>query len=132
MNAEPINEAAADLRRAKRVRTMLGARAVFNGGNSVIDCQIRDMSETGVRIVLSEALSLPAEFELQIPSRNRTSRVALRWRLKDMAGLEFLNSKSAAAAPDLDALAAENAVLRRRVADLLKRLSDLGYSEWQS
>ena len=120
--------------RAERVRTILGARAVFNGGRSAIDCQIRNLSSTGARITLAEGLSLPGSFELQIPSRNKSYHVALRWRTKDAAGVQFVNRSAvdpSAAAEEIEALRHENQVLRRRVADLVRRLSDLGYSEWQ-
>jgi hypothetical protein len=120
--------------RAERVRTILGARAVFNGGRSSIDCQIRNISNTGARISLAEGLSLPGAFELEVPSRNNTYQVALRWRTKDAAGVQFVDKSAvdpAAAAEEIEALRNENALLRRRVADLVRRLTELGHSEWQ-
>lgn len=121
--------------RAERVRTILGARAIFNNGRSTIDCQIRNLSETGARLALNEGLSLPGAFDLEAPSRNKTWRVLLRWRTKDAAGVQFVDDgarKVAGAADDeLTALRNENAVLKRRVADLVRRLTELGHSEWQ-
>lgn len=123
--------------RAERVRTILGARAIFNGGRSAIDCQIRNMSETGAKLTLDEGLSLPPTFDLEVPARNKIFRVMLRWRTKDAAGVQFVDEglKARAAqgdvADELVALRNENAALRRRVADLVRRLSDLGYSDWQ-
>lgn len=125
------------LPRAERVRTILGARAIFNGGRSVFDCQIRNISETGARLTLNEGLSLPGSFDLEIPSRNKIYRVLLRWRTKDAAGVQFIDDSVKAAveqgtaAEELLALRNENAALRRRVADLVRRLTDLGHSEWQ-
>jgi hypothetical protein len=124
--------------RAERVRTILGARAVFNNGRSSIDCQIRNISDNGARLTLNEGLSLPGTFSLEIPSRNKTHKVLLRWRTKDAAGVQFIDdapklpTDPAAALNELNGLRAENELLRKRVSDLVKRLSDLGYSEWQS
>lgn len=124
--------------RSERVRTILGARAVFNGGRSSIDCQIRNISETGARIALTEGLSLPGSFDLEIPSRNKTHRVLLRWRTKEAAGVQFIDDSVKAAveqgtaADELVALRNENAALKRRMAELVRRLAELGYSEWQS
>lgn len=123
--------------RAERVRTILGARAVFNNGRSAIDCQIRNLSETGARLSLNEGLSLPGAFDLEIPTRNRTHHVQLRWRTKDAAGVQFVDDSLKAvaamgtAADELVALRNENAALKRRVADLVRRLAELGHSEWQ-
>jgi hypothetical protein len=121
-------------RRTERVRTILGARVVFNNGRSSIDCQIRNISDSGARLTLNEGLSLPGTFDLEIPSRNKTLRALLRWRTKDAAGVQFVDETlpppdPAAALEELSALRAENARLKRRVADLLRRLADLGYSE---
>ncbi len=124
-------------KRAERVRTILGARAIFNGGRSALDCQIRNISETGARLTLNEGLSLPGSFDLEVPSRNKTYRVLLRWRTKDAAGVQFIDDsvnaavEEGTAAEELLALRNENAVLKRRVADLVRRLTDLGHSEWQ-
>ena len=138
MGVEPETvETKSEPRRADRVRTILGARVVFNGGRSSIDCQIRNMSDTGARLTLNEGLSLPGEFDLEIPTRNKVHRVVLRWRTKDAAGVQFIDESAKAAVNDgtaaieLELLRKENAVLKRRVADLVRRLADLGHSEWQ-
>ncbi|MDB5643713.1 MAG: PilZ protein [Hyphomicrobiales bacterium] len=132
-----LDQASEQARRAERVRTILGARVVFNSGRSSIDCQIRNISETGARLTLNEGLSLPGTFDLEIPSRNKTHRVLLRWRTKDAAGVQFIDDSAKAAvdhgtaAEELEALRKENGMLKRRVADLVRRLADLGHSEWQ-
>lgn len=127
---------ASELRRADRVRTIIGARAVFNGGRSSIDCQIRNISATGAKLMLSEGLSLPGHFDLDIPSRNKVHHVALRWRTKNAAGVEFLDAGAALAAgapvdEGIEALRKENSVLRRKVVELQRRLAELGHSDWQ-
>ncbi|MDB5595126.1 MAG: type pilus assembly PilZ [Hyphomicrobiales bacterium] len=122
-------------RRAERVRTYIGARAVFNNGQSTMDCQVRNLSETGAKLTLSESVGLPSAFVLEIPSRNRSFKAELRWRAGDSVGVEFVNlpaseERKPGSGPDeVAALRAENALLRRRVHELATRLADLGHSE---
>jgi hypothetical protein len=115
------------------MRTILGARAVFQDGRSAIDCQIRNISATGALLSLSETLSLPPVFELEIPMRQTKWRAVLRWRSQQAAGVQFLDEQktSASSGAGLLALEMENAMLRKRVGELVRRLAELGHSEWQ-
>ena len=127
------NHDGADKRGAARMRTILGARAVFQDGRSAIDCQIRNISATGALLSLSETLSLPPVFELEIPMRQTKWRAVLRWRSQQAAGVQFLDEQKASASSGagLLALEMENAMLRKRVGELVRRLAELGHSDWQ-
>lgn len=122
-------------RKAERLRTLMGARVVFNGGNSTLDCQVRNISATGARLAISGAAILPSEdFLLVVPARNKTYRVELRWRSYDAAGVKFLDEVAAVEGETLQALGssveelrAENARLRRRIAEMATKLAELGY-----
>lgn len=123
-----------DGRRAERVRTLIGARAVFNNGRSTIDCQIRNLSAIGAKLTLSESVGLPEAFTLEIPSRDKIYRAELRWRTAEAAGVEFIDhgrtdDRSIPTPGSVEALRAENALLKRRVSELVARLADLGHSE---
>jgi hypothetical protein len=105
----------------------MGAHAIFNNGQSTIDCQIRNISRKGAKLVLSEAVTLPEEFDLVVPSRGKTYRARLRWRTLSSTGVEFLaTGASAELANRLDDLLAENALLRQRVAELTRQLAERG------
>jgi hypothetical protein len=120
-------------RRTERVRTLIGATAVFNNGNNRVACQIRNLSSTGAKLTLSPAVSLPGSFILEIPSRNKSYKAELRWRKQDQSGVDFSGEDPSADrdAPEnqLEALKKENAILRRRVSELVARLAGLGHSE---
>jgi hypothetical protein len=122
-------------RKTPRVRTYMGGRAIFNNGNSSIDCQVRNLSAEGAKLTLSESVGLPSAFLLDIPSRNKGYRVEVRWRTTDSVGVEFVDRAPETREPGangsetIDALRAENATLRRRVRELVSRLADLGHSE---
>ncbi|WP_373371522.1 PilZ domain-containing protein [Microvirga sesbaniae] len=44
-----------------------------------IECAIWDLSQTGVRVVVSEPADIPREFQLQIPDHGAVARVRLIW-----------------------------------------------------
>jgi hypothetical protein len=122
-------------RKAVRLRTLLGARAVFNGGKSTLDCQIRNISTTGAQLAIQNLAIMPDEdFLLVVPARNKTYRVEFRWRSDNAAGVRFLDEINAVGGEALislgssvEELRAENARLRRRIAEMSTKLAELGY-----
>ena len=92
----------------------------------VVDCLVRDFSESGARIEVVGTATLPHSFELFFPLKQATFRAHIRWRGEKEIGLTFENPE---AAPDdpmqaklverVLQLEGENAELRARLADLL-------------
>src|SRR3954462_13829819 len=76
-------------RAAPRKRTLLRGRIEFNNRQSSLDCLIRDLSETGARLTISENVALPRRFDLHIPNRDHAVPVELCWRIRDAAGVRF-------------------------------------------
>ena len=118
-------------RKTNRARTLLGAKAVIAGGVSATDCKIANMSENGARLVVDEDTFLPDRFDLTIPRRQRTLKAIVRWREPGSLGVEF---EPDVVPPDdlgrrVVSLEAENDRLKRRLADLLRRLDSYGDSE---
>jgi hypothetical protein len=118
-------------RRTERVRCFLRAKIVFNNKRSTFDCTIRNISATGAKIEVSEAASIPARFELEIPQRGRVYQAQILWRDKEAMGVEFVKDKSEQleveeSEPKLARLQRENRRLRAAVAELTKRLEDIG------
>jgi hypothetical protein len=106
-----------------RVRSLLGARIVFNNRLSSLDCLIRNLSDTGARLIVSDAVSVPDEFELYLPQRNRTYRAQVRWRTATEFGVHFPAGEPTAPEPidvsiRLRRLEAEKAALHARVVQL--------------
>ena len=120
-------------RRLSRARTVLGARAVFNKGLSVVDGYVRDISDTGARLSFDQAIGIPDQFTLEIPKRGLAHKAHVRWREGHLLGVQF--EIVAAAKPQdepaerIKQLEQENAMLRRRVAEMAKRLDSYGDSE---
>jgi hypothetical protein len=77
-------------RSSKRWQTVLKGRVLFNNRNSVFDCTIRDLSETGARIYFADVSAIPSEFELEIPSRGIRVQSFLMWSRGANHGIRFL------------------------------------------
>jgi hypothetical protein len=105
------------------MRTFLGGQIAFSGRPSSLECLIRDYSDDGARIAYPHTATLPDEFDLYIRHKEQSFRVRTVWRRQDEIGVKFVSRCSSAPIP-LDIvrrvrkLEAENAALRRRIADL--------------
>jgi hypothetical protein len=96
-----------------RVKTFLRATIYFNHRQSSVDCIVRDISDGGARLAVSEAALVPESFEVHIPQKNRTHTGDVRWRRGEEMGLEFHNP-ALADEPDTE-----------QIADLLRRVKKL-------
>ena len=103
-------------RRDVRKRTFLRGRILYNGGAASMDCIIRDMSESGARLELSETSALPEVFDLYIQNKDATFRAMLCWRRGGEVGVTFeAAGQRTITQPASDASVA---ALVRRVAEL--------------
>ena len=83
---------ASDLRTSARSRSMIGGKAVFNNRHSILDCTVRDVSTTGAKLVFAAPVSVPDEFDLELPQKGRTHRVRVMWRAAERCGVQFLSA----------------------------------------
>lgn len=103
------------------MRAFLQARIVFNNGMSTLDCLIRDLSEGGAKLKMSDSVALPDRFDLYIVKKDETRRAKLQWRAGDEIGVAFEQS-SAPAAP---APAAGSRDVNQRIAELEAEIAQL-------
>jgi hypothetical protein len=75
-----------------RQKSFLRGRLYFNRGHASVDCLIRDISKQGARVVVSDALNLPAVVDLHIPQKERTLKARVLWRHGNAIGLSFAES----------------------------------------
>ncbi|MDB5650149.1 MAG: PilZ protein [Hyphomicrobiales bacterium] len=125
----------AERRSAARTRTLMAGRIIYNHGQSVLDCQVRNFSESGAKISLEGSSGLPDHFKLDIPSRGRSYQVEIRRRERDSIGVRFCDDPSsghyvtpAQSGDRLRDLEQQNEMLRRRVLDLSRKLETFGIS----
>jgi hypothetical protein len=83
----PGASAGSDLRGLRRQRVFKGAKIVFNGYHSVLDCTVRDLTETGARLRLSSTADVPQQFELYFPQEKLIARARLAWQMGRDCGI---------------------------------------------
>src|SRR3954447_6825755 len=76
-------------RAAPRMRTLIAAKISFNNGQSTLDCLIRNLSDTGAKLSVSAAVTLPECFDLLIPQKSVTRRGRIVWRRGEAMGVRF-------------------------------------------
>ncbi len=74
----------------QRWRTILKARVLFNNRSSVLDCTVRDLSESGAQLAFADVTLLPPNFELEIPSKDRTLQARVVWSRGKSYGVRFI------------------------------------------
>ena len=104
-------------RASRRQKSFLRGVVYFDKRRSETACPVRDLSEDGARIVLSQTITIPDVIELQIPQRQQTLSARVQWRRADEVGLSF--SK-----PDTATTPRENQLIKR-IAELEAEITTL-------
>ena len=104
-------------RASRRQKSFLRGVVYFDKRRSETACLVRDLSEDGARIVLSQTITIPDVIELQIPQREQTLSARVQWRRADEVGLSF--SK-----PDSATTPRENQLIKR-IAELEAEITTL-------
>lgn len=123
----------AEARRSERSRTLMRASIIFNNSMSTIDCQVRNFSAEGARIIADETMPISAHFNLDIPHKGRVFRARMIWRDGPSIGVEFLpDGMPEFADTRARKLDVENKLLRAQVNILMRRLESLGVDAAQA
>lgn len=54
-----------------------------------VECEIKDVSPGGARLILPSDTKLPEKFSLKLPQFKRARDCVRRWESGDMVGVEF-------------------------------------------
>jgi hypothetical protein len=79
----------------QRRRVIKGGKVIFNRGQSIIDCSIRDLSNGGARLVMPDTTIMPHDFRLQMHD-GRILQCELRWARNGTFGVSFSGRLEAA------------------------------------
>jgi PilZ domain-containing protein len=88
MEAAMLTDPQADHRIPQRRTTLKGARIVFNGGRSTVDCTVRNLSAKGAKLQLASVVGIPDTFDLLLDGASRQPCRVVWRRLKEL-GIEF-------------------------------------------
>ena len=72
---------------APRKRVLKAGTIEFGGG--VIDCTVRNLSETGAALSVESPVGIPAEFNLVIVADEINRRCQVVWRKENRIGITF-------------------------------------------
>jgi len=75
-------------RRSARSRVIKGAKLVL-GASLVIDCVVRNLTNVGARIQISNTTDLPESLELTFDGGRSYRPCRIVWRTTDETGVEF-------------------------------------------
>jgi uncharacterized protein YceH (UPF0502 family) len=74
---------------ATRQKSFLRGCIYFNNRRAAADCLIRDISETGARLIFSSVVAIPDVVDLYIPQKEQTLRSRVQWRHGEEIGVAF-------------------------------------------
>jgi len=121
-----------ELRNSRPTKSFLRGLIYDCRKRGAMDCVIRDLSEDGARIALSDTVALPEVIELDIPQRELRRRARVVWRRKGEAGLCFSRAEPApdpSAAMTAEEIMARIGMLEGEIASLRARLKSVDEAE---
>jgi len=78
-----------DKRKISRRRVLKEGKIVFADAMRVIDCTIRDMSQEGARLIISNTVGVPDTFHLFEKSTGMLYPATVVWRQSTSLGVRF-------------------------------------------
>ena len=94
---EPVQQNGAERRLTPRRRVLKAAKILINGGVSVFDCTIHDVSASGARLSLGLFQALPKQFQLATKDLG-THHCELVRIIGNEYGVRFISAESTQAA----------------------------------
>lgn len=83
------DDGANEHRVARRQRVLKTGKILMPNNLSVIDCKVRDLSESGARIICGDQVSVPNAFRFIIPADNQQRNAEVKWRRGTEIGIQF-------------------------------------------
>jgi hypothetical protein len=74
-------------RRQECHRTLKSGKIIFNHQTSVVDCTIRNVSDTGACLHVNSVVGIPESFDLLMDDIKRSCNV--KWRTTNRMGVSF-------------------------------------------
>ena len=88
--AEPMVRAAGEAPDVP-TRVLKSGKLIYNNSNSVVDCQIREISSKGCKIRVENSMGIPEHPVLQILDGKTKRQCQVAWKKLEEIGLEFID-----------------------------------------
>jgi hypothetical protein len=87
----PVHQApkASERRQHQRREMLTWGKLIFNRPLTVIDCMVRDLSDNGACLEMSQPVQVPDVFELIIKPSSKRRLCGVVWRAEKRIGVEF-------------------------------------------
>jgi hypothetical protein len=72
-----------------RHKSFLQGRIYYNNRCSSVDCLVRDVSDTGAKLVFGATVTIPDVVELYLSNKEEARRVKVQWRKGNEMGVDF-------------------------------------------
>ncbi len=113
-----------------RHKTFMKGRIYFNNRLSSMDCIVRDVTNNGGRLEVSESVPLPDAFEIYLPNKEEYFHARVEWRKGGHIGVSWrseraLRPRAEGGGQVEHPIADRLAKLEHEVAVLQKRLDSL-------
>ncbi|MEM8646151.1 MAG: PilZ domain-containing protein [Pseudomonadota bacterium] len=72
-------------------RVLKSGKLIYNNSNSVVDCQIREISSKGCKIRVENSIGIPEHPMLQILDGKTKRQCQVAWKKLEEIGLEFID-----------------------------------------
>jgi hypothetical protein len=112
-----------------RHKTFIKGRIYFNNRLSSMDCIVRDLTDKGSRLEVSESVALPDVFEIYLPNKDEYFHAKVEWRRGNLLGIswaaEEISKQHSEQRESEHSFADRLAKLEREVASLRKKLDAL-------
>ena len=76
-------------RASRRQRVLKSGKIIYANGTIVIDCTIRNISETGAQLKVPTTVAIPDQFEFRETMGGKGRPVTVVWRRGDLIGIRF-------------------------------------------
>jgi hypothetical protein len=76
-------------RSAPRQRVLKAAKIITMDNTSVIDCTVRNQSETGALLVVEKNVTVPDEFQFFLANGDSVRYAVVAWQRGDRVGVKF-------------------------------------------
>ena len=76
-------------RHSPRTRMLRAGKIVFNSKSSVIDCMVRNCSQAGACLAVSNVIGVPFTFELRVAGQGASRPCRMIWNSQNRIGIEF-------------------------------------------
>ena len=76
-------------RASRRQRVLKSGKIVYGNGSIVVDCTIRNISETGAQLKVPTTVAIPDQFEFRETTTGKGRAVTVVWRKGDLIGIRF-------------------------------------------